>query len=51
MYCRRRSVGGQLLQRSRRVQDGYETYYTYKDLGNGAYEQIENQRPVYKTEY
>ena len=39
------------VQRSRRVLDHYETYYTYKDLGNGSFEQVENQRPVYETEY
>jgi len=39
------------VQKSRRVLDHYETYYTYKDLGNGAFEQVENERPVYETEY
>ena len=39
------------VQRSRRVLDHYETYYTYEDRGNGTFEQIENQRPVYTTEY
>ena len=39
------------VQRSRRVLDHYETYYTYNDLGNGNFEQVENQRPVYETEY
>ena len=39
------------VQRSRRVIDHYETYYTYNDLGNGNFEQVENQRPVYETEY
>ena len=39
------------VEKSRRVLDHYETYYTYKDLGNGAYEQVENERPVYTTEY
>lgn len=39
------------VQRSRRVLDHYETYYTYNDLGNGHFEQVENQRPVYETEY
>ena len=39
------------VQRSRRVLDHYETYYTYSDRGNGSFEQIEHQRPVYETEY
>ena len=39
------------VQRSRSVIDHYETYYTYRDLGNGYYEQVENERPVYTTEY
>ncbi len=39
------------VQRSRRVQDGYETYYEYVDRGNGYYEEVERQRPVYRTEY
>ena len=39
------------VQRSRRVIDHYETYYTYEDLGNGMYNQVEHERPVYTTEY
>ena len=39
------------VQRSRRVLDHYETYYTYSDLGNGSFEEVEHQRPVYETEY
>ena len=39
------------VQRSRRVVDHYETYYTYTDLGNGLFDQVEHQRPVYTTEY
>ena len=39
------------VQRSRRVIDHYETYYTYTDLGNGMYDQVEHERPVYTTEY
>ena len=39
------------VQRSRQVLDHYETYYTYQDMGNGYYEEVENQRPVYTTEY
>ena len=38
------------VQRSREVLDHYETYYTYKDLGNGHFEEVSNQRPVYRTE-
>lgn len=38
-------------QRSRRVLDHYETYYTYEDKGNGYFEQIAHERPVYETEY
>jgi len=36
------------VQRTRQVIDHYETYYTYKDLGNGAFEQVENERPIYE---
>lgn len=39
------------VQRSRQVLDHYETYYTYSDLGNGHFEEVANERPVYKTEY
>ncbi len=39
------------VQRSRRVIDHYETYYTYEDLGNGMFRQVEQQKPVYTTEY
>ena len=39
------------VQRSRQVLDGYETYYTYTDRGNGSFEQVEHSRPVYRTEY
>jgi len=39
------------VQKSRQVLDHYETYYTYEDRGNGTYEEISHQRPVYKTEY
>ncbi|MBQ6232489.1 MAG: hypothetical protein IJJ80_03180 [Clostridia bacterium] len=39
------------VQRSRQVVDHYETYYTYTDLGNGMFDQVEHERPVYKTEY
>ena len=39
------------VQRSRQVIDHYETYYTYTDLGNGMFDQVEHERPVYTTEY
>ncbi len=39
------------VQRSRRVLDYYETYYTYTDLGNGSFEEVPHERPVYRTEY
>ena len=39
------------VQRSRQVLDHYETYYTYTDRGNGSFEQIAHERPVYETEY
>ena len=39
------------VQRSRRVIDHYETTYTYTDLGNGYYEQVPHEEPVYTTEY
>ncbi|MBR6187031.1 MAG: zinc ribbon domain-containing protein [Clostridia bacterium] len=39
------------VERSREVLDHYETYYTYKDMGNGYFEEVANERPIYKTEY
>ena len=39
------------VTRSRQVVDHYETEYTYRDLGNGSFEEVANERPVYKTEY
>ncbi len=39
------------VQKSRRVLDHYETYYTYRDLGNGGFEEVPHERPVYTTEY
>ena len=39
------------VERSRQVIDHYETYYTYEDRGNGTFEQIPHERPVYTTEY
>lgn len=38
-------------QRSREVFDGYDTYYTYEDMGNGFFDQIEHSTPRYRTEY
>ena len=38
------------VQRTRRVVDHYETYYTYEDRGNGTYEEVAHQRPVYTNE-
>jgi hypothetical protein len=38
------------VQRVREVLDHYESYYTYKDNGNGTFTEVENQRPVYRTE-
>lgn len=37
--------------RSREVLDGYDTYTTYNDLGNGYYEEEEHEMPRYRTEY
>ncbi len=39
------------VERSRQVIDHYETYYTYEDRGNGTFEEIPHERPVYTTEY
>ena len=39
------------VERSRRVVDHYETYYTYEDNGNGSFSEIPHERPVYGTEY
>ncbi len=39
------------VRRSRQVLDHYETYYTYEDKGNGSFEEVSHQRPVYETEY
>lgn len=38
-------------ERSRQVQDGYDTYTTYEDMGNGYFEEIEHSEPRYVTEY
>lgn len=42
---------GQEVQRSRRVLDHYETYFTYEDDGNGQMIETPHERPVYRTEY
>ena len=39
------------VQKSRQVIDHYETRYTYKDLGNGYFEEESYEEPVYTTEY
>lgn len=40
------------VQKSREVISHYETYVSgYRDLGNGTFEEILSQRPVYTTEY
>ncbi len=39
------------VQRSRRVMDHIETYYTYEDDGNGHMIETPHERPVYRTEY
>ena len=39
------------VERSRQVVDHYETYYTYTDNGNGTFEEVPHERPVYTTEY
>ena len=36
--------------KTREVFDGYDTYYTYNDLGNGYAERVEHQTPKYRTE-
>lgn len=38
-------------QASRMVQDGYDTYTTYEDNGNGTFRSVEHKTPRYKTEY
>lgn len=38
-------------ERSREVLDGYDTYYTYEDMGNGYFDQVEHNTPRYRTEY
>lgn len=38
-------------QKSKQVFDGYNITYSYKDLGNGHFEQVEHKTPKYRTEY
>lgn len=38
-------------QVAEQVLDGYDTNYTYRDLGNGHFEEVANQVPRYRTEY
>ena len=38
------------VERTRTVIDHYETEYTYRDLGNGSFEEVPYERPVYGTE-
>ena len=39
------------VQRSRRVQDGYDTQIEYVDNGDGTFSEVEHQIPRYTTEY
>ncbi len=39
------------VERSREVLDHYDTEYTYEDLGNGTFEEVPHDVPVYVTEY
>ena len=38
-------------QESKQVFDGYDISYSYRDLGNGMFEQVEHRTPKYRTEY
>ena len=38
-------------QKSREVLDGYDTYTTYEDNGDGTFDVVEHKTPRYKTEY
>lgn len=38
-------------QVSKQVLDGYDISYSYRDLGNGMFEQVEHKTPRYRTEY
>ena len=39
------------VQRSREVFDHNETTYTYEDMGNGYFQEVAHENPVYRTEY
>ncbi len=39
------------VERSRQVLDGYDTYTTYEDMGNGYFQSVEHETPRYRTEY
>ena len=43
-------VGYRDVTRTRDVLDHYDTYYTYEDRGNGTFEQVSHERPVYRSE-
>ena len=36
---------------ARQVFDGYDTYTTYEDMGNGYFKEVEHSTPRYRTEY
>lgn len=38
-------------QCSRQVSDGFDTYTTYQDNGNGTFSEVTNSIPKYRTEY
>lgn len=39
------------VPRSREVLDHYETRHSYRNLGNGTFEEIDEQVPIYRTEH
>ncbi len=39
------------VQRSREVFDHTETTYTHEDMGNGYFQEVAHEEPVYRTEY
>jgi len=39
------------VEKSRQVIDHYDTEYEYRDMGNGYFEEVPHDVPVYKTEY
>lgn len=40
----------QPVTKTRTVQNGYDTYYTYEDMGNGFSAEVEHKTPHYDTE-